>query len=637
MIEQVKSLLEAQAVRRVVIVDDAFDEWPQPDDIAPALWNTFFDDWSEEDERRVAAAYGHAELPDMPLLTLVRHPGFLPALWSVRTEIAAAGPLFDAFEQGQVAKRAELQPLRDLLERDLELDCTTVGRQPSAAVGEAQILFLDLFLGYVEATEAVELAIARLKAVVDARRDDPPVVVLLSRSPQLHEMGRAVRDKGELLGCQFRMVRKGDLPDRPALAEQLYDLVRSRPDALKINGLINAWDKALLESRKAFLRSIRTLDLADYGNTRTLILEAEEEPVGDYVLDLYDLHLHSILEGDAALVRAAKAVNQIQWDDYPPGQFMPTPELAAMMDGAIFHNQVRTDTEAAIDLNPKAVRLGDVFLAPPKPPRPAGKKAPKIAAGPVARDVYVVLSQACDLQHGATDQLLLLRGDAWPYGTKENAAKSPKTPIMDVDGTRYQVEWDVLGPQTWPLKDLPKRIAKGLRRVRRFRTDHALQLQQAFIGKLGRVGTLAALPGRYPVGLRLWLRTKAGMARELTRCDASQGEAVCLIGRAPNNSPIEWLLMSPALQTNLRQALQDVAATDLPGGNPKLVEVRDDPQFYRLLKRGLAFSRAAEKGRRPLSDEKYSGVIQIFAAGSPVVDGKLASGVGPIVAEVEWG
>ena len=33
---------------------------------------------------------------------------------------------------------------------------------------------------------------------------------------------------------------------------------------------------------------------------QALILEAEGEPVGDYILDLYDLHLHNVLGGSRA-------------------------------------------------------------------------------------------------------------------------------------------------------------------------------------------------------------------------------------------------------------------------------------------------------------------------------------------------
>src|SRR5262249_49999243 len=151
--------------------------------------------------------------------------------------------------------------------------------------------------------------------------------------------GPRLRDEAELLGCQFRMLRKNELGNAERIAERLYDLVLTYPDALKVNAFLLAWDAALNGSKAKVLKSIRTLDLADYANLQALVLEAEKEPVGDYVLDLYDLHLHHVLEGDEHLIRTAKLLNEINWDDYPPAQFMPSPELIEMMDGALFQNE----------------------------------------------------------------------------------------------------------------------------------------------------------------------------------------------------------------------------------------------------------------------------------------------------------
>jgi hypothetical protein len=100
-----------------------------------------------------------------------------------------------------------------------------------------------------------------------------------------------------------------------------------------------------------------------------------------------------------------------------------------MMDGALFHNQTRTDVEAETDDDPKKVRLGDVFLAPP-----ANARAARRRAAPADRRAYVVLSQACDLQHGEADRLLLLRGVIRPYGWKEHDIKAQlRTPVIRVD------------------------------------------------------------------------------------------------------------------------------------------------------------------------------------------------------------
>lgn len=638
MIGEAKQLLKAHGFERAVIVDDAFDESPQPGDLDQQLWNTFFDDWTEDDEARIAADLGGVSISETDPLELARNPDFVAALWRARADIHAAGPLFEHYERSQNAKRAELAPLQELLKTDLAINCATLGRKGADGLADAQILFLDLFLGYVETADAIDAAIARVKSVVERRRDDPPIVVLLSRSPQLHQLGHDVREKAELLGCQFRMVRKGDLDDRSGMAERLYDLVRSRPDAIKLNTFINEWDKALLASRARFLKSIRTLDLADYANTQALTLEAEEEPLGDYVLDLFDIYLHNTLEGHADLVRAAKALNQIDLSDYPPGQFMPPEEVVLMMDGAIFQNQVRTDTEADIDKNPKKVRLGDVFFTPPEKPRKQRKKTAAEEAGPVKpepREVFAVLTQACDLQHGRASQLLMLKGSALPYAADASASKGQKTSVMRVDGVNYQVDWDLFSPETWALDSINRRVKAGTRRIRRFRIHHALQLQQSFIGKLGRVGTLAELPARHSVGVRIYLRTKSGDAHLLVDRERTEAAAVVLAGRT-QKGVINLLQLSPELLEVFRQALNDVDAKDLPIGNAKLGEIRDDPQFYRLMKRGLPISRQTTSGKKAFAEGKYAPVVEIFANASIISEGKIPAKNCPIVVEVEW-
>jgi hypothetical protein len=377
------------------------------------------------------------------------------------------------------------------------------------------------------------------------------------------------------------------------------------------------------------MRSIRTLDLADYANMRALILEAEGEPVGDYVLDLYDLHLHNVLESNPDLIRAAKTLNQINWSDYFPAQFMPSPEAVDITDGAIFHNRVRTTIEAEIDADPNRARLGDVFLAP----RPnVGESAQEEQGGPATpapRYAYVVLSQACDIQHGAVDRLLLLQGNAQPYGWKQHDSKSkaPRTPVMQLGEERFAVEWNVLAPETWRLEDLAHHLEGGYRHARRFRTPFALQLQQNFIGRLGRVGTLTALPARHAVGVRIFIKNRAGKAVLLGESTADRGDAVCLVGRTD-----EWLLLSDKLQAEIRLGFRGIDAADLP--TPRLSIIRDNPEFYRRLNRGLAFTRESSKGSKPFKDTDFD-AVQIVTR--PILEAGAAvdRSLHPIVIQIE--
>jgi len=629
--DRVKELLRSQAVSDVVIIDDAFDDSPYPGDLAPQLWARFFDDMNDADEALLTEGYG-TPIAEAEGSELQRDPKFVKSVWESRDSLSAAEPLFEDYARERSRKLADLAPLQTLIS-ELDLECKTFGREGSNGVVEAQIVFLDLFLGFVESDEAVNAAIARLKEIMARRRANPPIVVLLSHNPSLLELGPRVRDQGELLGCQFRMLRKADLKDRQTVTEEIYDLVRSHPDALKLNSFINAWGTALDETKSAFLASVRTWDLVDYANTHALRLQAEKEPVGDYALDLLDQHLHAKLEGDKALVLAAKDLNTIAWDTYPAAQFMPSAESDDMMDGLVFQNVVRTDAEGEIDA-PDKVHLGDVFMAPPQPARMRAGRV--LAPAPTTRDVYIVLTQACDLQHGSAEQLLLMHGRARPYG-KLSAEKSPglTTQIMKVGPDKYTVDWNPLGPEAWSLKDLRRRLKAGFTRVRRFRIQYALQLQQNFIGKLGRVGLPTELPERLPVSINVWLRLKSGEGRLLASAGSGDQHAVSMTGRTEKGAPIEWLMVSKKLVADLRTALLEVPEANLPGGQVKVAAVRNDPEFYRRLHGSIEIARGTAKPRKPFAGTPYD-VLQTLPEQSPVVDGNIASTWAPIVVTLSW-
>ena len=176
------------------------------------------------------------------------------------------------------------------------------------------------------------------------------------------------------------------------------------------------------------------------------------------------------------------------------------------------------------------------------------------------------------------DRLILLRGNVRPYGWRlhdrqsgDSKPKGPKTPIMkSVGAVRLSIEWDILAPETWLLADMLSKRAAGYQRVRRFRTPFALQLQQALIRGLGRVGTLAALPGQYAAGVRVFLRDKNNKARLLAEAQIDADKAVCMVGRTAKNTLKEWLLLSDGFHSELRRALRDVPVIELPSGAPRV-------------------------------------------------------------------
>jgi len=157
-------------------------------------------------------------------------------------------------------------------------------------------------------------------------------------------------------------------------------------------------------------------------------------------------------------------------------------------------------------------------------------------------------------------------------------------------------------------------MEKGFRRARTFRMPFALQIQQAFIGRLGRVGTLASLPTRYAAKVRIFMKTNTNAAALLVEATREQNEAVCLVGRTHDNALIEWLLLSPKIRQQLSEKLRDIEVTVFPKETPGLATLRSDPEFRRILSKGLKLNRGdqgAKGNSRPFKGTPYD-VVSIL-------------------------
>jgi hypothetical protein len=206
---------------------------------------------------------------------------------------------------------------------------------------------------------------------------------------------------------------------------------------------------------------------------------------------------------------------------------------------------------------------------------------------------------------------------------------------MKVGDFRYTVQWDVRAPETWRIDGMTEKVAAGFSRVRRFRTQFALQLQQEFIGNLGRVGTLAAVPARYLIGVRIFLRTRDGTARLLLEKAPGSGDAVYLVGRTSKGDARESLLTSESLRDEFRRALLEVPQDSLPAGGPTaMVTLRDDPAFYRRFEPGLKSKKGNKTGVKPFEGTPYN-VVQIVTERVCTVGEAVPANYNSIIIEVD--
>jgi hypothetical protein len=73
--------------------------------------------------------------------------------------------------------------------------------------------------------------------------------------------------------------------------------------------------------------SIRRLDLSDYVQVRQVLLNFEGQPLGSYLLDVFDRVLQYEVEGNTGTINAAEDLNNIDSDSYAVPYIAQSPDL----------------------------------------------------------------------------------------------------------------------------------------------------------------------------------------------------------------------------------------------------------------------------------------------------------------------
>ena len=257
------ALLEGAGVRKAVVIDDVFDEEPHADELSDESWTIFFDDLSEDGHKLLSGLYsGYDETsPD----ELKQSQEFISLMWKTRNGLSAdaRNTLFGDYEDTCSRERKELEELVARLE-NLGLICTRLGRDSDEEIQDAaDLIIVDLFLGYQQSDGDMDRAVRRVSQLVKDRTENPPLVILMSRSFRLLEKKDAFRDQAGLLSSTFRVVSKADLSIPGVMENLLRRLVNHYDDARRVARFVHAWDAGLDHARENFIRVLRRLDLSD--------------------------------------------------------------------------------------------------------------------------------------------------------------------------------------------------------------------------------------------------------------------------------------------------------------------------------------------------------------------------------------
>lgn len=581
-------LLVARDLRSALIIDDAYDAVPRAEDLASDddAWANFFADLGPD------AAVLEANVPDFATTdasVLRRSDTFVASVWNLRGTLREElwSTLFERYSRASETERQYLARLEAALQ-GYGLGIIQSGRNVPAAARTAPIIFADLFLGSSQTDQDIEASIERLRALVAGREEAPPIVVLISRSARLADKKKYFRDSVPLLSAMFRVHAKQELLEGVTLQQTLERLARHYEDAQKLARFIQSWNTGLDQARKRFLGTIRRLDLADYSQIRRLLLDFEGQPIGSYLLDVFDRLLQFEIEADPQTIAAAEGLNQVDADNYPPPYIAGTPDLQELVHGCIYQHPNRLSVKATTEGAP--VSFGDI-LAPS-----AGA-----AGGAGDNEVLVVLTPACDLARSGAKRVMLMSGvlealdsDDWTY-----QAKLVRTPILIMpDGSRKWVRWDVKDLRTLTLTELTAALAAGgtHRIILRLRDAQALELQQRVLSDLGRVGLVAPMPATFPVTLEVHFVNADGAMQRVHSPILERDGGVCYVGRDEAGDTVSKLIMS---EDACREVVTSIAGIDENAvylqARPALQELRDATTFSLMLERGIAIPAPTKK------------------------------------------
>lgn len=547
-----KELLADCRINTALIVDDAFDKVPKAGDIvdADAVWPTFNDDLSPEQKKRIAEVYPPAG--ELEFNELIRTDAYVAVVWALREELGdVAATVFASYISDQASDEKYL----DLVQAQLKavgLECETAGRDFAQKAKTADVIIIDLYLGQGQDDAAFAVSKDELKGAVKARTGRPPLVILMSRSHRLEAKRDEFRDNVGLLDSAFRIIRKSELEAEGVLELQLQRLAENFVDTLRLSDFVEAIDSGLKDAVQRTLTLLRKLKLSDIGQIQELVLEAEGEPTGSYLVDVFDRVLQHEIERDEGIIKAATALNGFTSINHPPPYVSGSPELQELVDRMVSQNERRLQLSGSLD---SAVTFGDLLRLPLE----GQAEQTRLLSDLTSSKVLLVLTPGCDLQRGIAPRVLLLVGEVcdltpqtWTYGP------DARTTAIRLDGSLSWIKWDLKHVATSLRGTIGDHLKSGsLRLVGRLRESHALELQQRVLAGLGRVGQVVALPATFPVDVEVYY---AGVDERpsLLEVPELKDGAVCWVGRDSEGKQLIRLMTTELVGDGIVRALRRI-------------------------------------------------------------------------------
>lgn len=583
--------LKARNIKSIAIIDDAYDPL-EVTEVTEAQIETF---WSELQGRgqqamrdefsRFTAAEFHREFTssaDMDgdvLLKLWEHHKSLEALQEPLTR------LFTKFEKQQQLNRIVSRiNERCVIGSESLLDIKTFGTGDDVVeqLEGSSIVFIDYYLGSGDDNQSKAKAIERANEITTKiydryAPDKLPLVILMSSLPEVKQQEEQFRkDKGWMIGL-FYCVTKDDLEDAEKIGINLGTWIERLDQGTKVQRFVEAVDMSLKRGITDFVRSIKNLSLEDYAYVQNFSLAPNGQPLGEYMVWLFNAYLNRLaFENDAETAKARDVISGFNFDRLPLSQLMPSADLIEMYDSALFNKAIgdishypgleemrepelplvdakqdppgdgsslpilsvneavqETIAESASDTGVSeqpaddSPSSGDLVGSTTILAKPINPGLPYLRLGLVfvkdaSHEIWMVLNPDCDLaytpggERQPTQVVALIAGELEEMKKIGSALAEPKTDLFKWNDGTYVIRWQVKRVSFVDYKNVVKEFEKsGYIPFALLRLPYALDVQRAYATHFTRIGMPAAPPIHHPVDVEILYRNEQKKVGEM--------------------------------------------------------------------------------------------------------------------------
>lgn len=504
---------------------------------------------------------------------------------------------------GDFAKRrTELNELAELLERIL--GNRTQCLPPSEKIPDAaKLVFLDYFLGPTN-KRSIEIA----KELSD-RKGDRPYLILISDSENLEDKSRAFRDTTGYIAGTYGYLEKAKATDESELTYSLASWGLGNPALPVIQPLFDGMIAAVDDAAAEIKSKISKLTIQDYSVLQNFSLSEDGHPLGEYVIDLFGAALSFRFRDSVCLRAARNRADESQFGKHlplntAPGEVIVELYREAMTEPAIDPNiaehpwksakkisvlpdvalsqsgqtrEVTSDSNGKTEIKtePEATDKADVSTEKLIAPEIAWLSTGDIFAKDDSSSLFMVLNAGCDLQFApgtnrecdGERSILLIEGIMSAISDPQPPINVARTEYFKFDDSLCRVTWlDRL--LTLSHKDFKAEMTKKgyHRRVARLSLPYALQVQQAWVSKLGRVGVPVAPPHSSSFKVSLYRKDDDGRPEQMTAIE----NGVTAFRVKGSNGYINSVILSQKSISELRTALQSIRRELAASGAPRV-------------------------------------------------------------------